>query len=269
VAEEWLKTASGPVDPARIDTSSPNAARVWNCLLGGRDNFEADRRAARQLVAAAPILAEIVPAAHAFRRRVVAYLARDAGIRQFLDIGTGMPMWGSTHEIAQAVDPSCRVVYVDSDPVVLAHARALLRSQAQGSTSFVDAHTRDTGSILARAADTLDLAEPVGLILVGVLNFIEDPAAVVSRLVGAVAAGSYVAVMEPEIDDRTMAAARRWNALSASRVFLRDRAEFAGWLGGLDLVEPGIVEVQRWRPGPDDPRFPEGMPLLGALGRKR
>jgi S-adenosyl methyltransferase len=268
VSEEWLKATSRPVKPARVDSSVPNVARVWNYLIGGRDNFEADRQAAKQLVAASPVMAQAAPASRAFLRRAVTYLAAEAGVRQFLDIGTGLPTAGNTHEVAQAVDPSCRIVYVDNDPVVLSHARAGLRSSAAGTTSYLDADARDTCAIVAGASATLDLARPVGVIMIDILNFIEDAVDVLGRLAAAVPAGSYLAVMQPSKDERLTDAARRWNQLAETPVFLRDRAQVARWFAGLELVDPGIVEVHQWRPAPGDPRFPDGMPLLGAVARK-
>jgi hypothetical protein len=268
VAEEWLKATSRPIKPARVDPSVPNVARVWNYLVGGRDNFEADRRAANQLIAASPIMAHVAPASRAFLRRTVTYLAAEAGITQFLDIGTGMPTAGNTHEVAQEADPSCRVVYVDNDPVVLSHARAGLRSSAEGATSYLDADARDTQAVIDGARATLDLARPVGVIMIDILNFLEDASGVLARLTAAVPAGSYLALMQPSRDERLAVAALRWNQFPAPPVFLRGRAEVAGWLGGLDLVEPGIVEVDQWRPGPGDKPIPGGMPLLGAVARK-
>jgi len=268
VSEEWLQAAARPRLAAQVDPSVPNVARVWNYLVGGRDNFEADRQAAKQLVAAAPVMEQVAPASRAFLQRVVTYLAADAGIRQFLDIGTGMPTAGSTHEVAQAVDPACRVVYVDNDPVVLAHARAGLRSSEKGVTSYLEADARDVRAVMAGASATLDLAEPVGVIMIDILNFLEDATDVVARLAAAVPSGSYLALMQPSRDDRLTAAARRWNQLAATPVFLRDRAQVARWFTGLDLVAPGLVEVHQWRPEPEDPDYPEGMPLLGAVARK-
>jgi trans-aconitate methyltransferase len=268
VSEEWLKATSRPVKPARVDSSVPNVARVWNYLIGGRDNFEADRQAAKQLVAASPVMAQAAPASRAFLRRAVTYLAAEAGVRQFLDIGTGLPTAGNTHEVAQAVDPSCRIVYVDNDPVVLSHARAGLRSTAEGTTSYIDADARDTCAIVAGASATLDLAKPVGVIMIDILNFVEDAVDVLGRLAAAVPAGSYLAVMQPSKDERLTDAARRWNQLAETPVFLRDRAQVTRWFVGLELVDPGIVEVHQWRPAPGDPRFPDGMPLLGAVARK-
>ena len=268
MSEEWLREAARPVRVARVDSSVPNVARVWNVLMGGRDNFDADRRAAVQLVAASPALAGVAPASRAFLRRAVSYLAADAGIRQFVDIGTGLPAAGSAHEVAQAADPSCRVVYVDNDPVVLSHARAQLRSAAEGTTSCLDADARDTAAIVAGAAQTLDLAQPVGLIMIDVLNFIADAAGVVARLVAAVAAGSYLAVAQPADDERLTAAQRRWNRLAPTPVYLREPAEVGAWFSGLELIDPGLVELHQWRPAPGDPEFPDGLPLLAAVARK-
>jgi hypothetical protein len=179
-----------------------------------------------------------------------------------------MPTAGNTHEVAQAVDSSCRIVYVDNDPVVLSHARAGLRSSEKGATSYLDADARDTGAIIAGARETLDLAEPVGVIMIDILNFLEDAADVVARLAAAVPAGSYLAVMQPSRDDRLAVAARRWNQLAANPVFLRDRGQVARWFTGLELIDPGIVEVHQWRPDPGDQHYQEGMPLLGAVARK-
>jgi hypothetical protein len=268
VSEEWLKATSRTIKAARVDPSVPNVARVWNYLVGGRDNFETDRQAARQLIAAAPVMEHVAPASRAFLRRAVTYLAAEAGIRQFLDIGTGMPTAGNTHEVAQAVDPSCRIVYVDNDPVVLAHARAGLRSSPEGATSYLDADARDTKTIIAGASETLDFARPVGVIMIDILNFLEDAGDVVSRLAAEVPAGSYLAAMQPARDKRLSVAARRWNQLAPIPVILRDREQVVRWYAGLELVDPGIVEVHQWRPEPGEPGYPGGMPLLGAVGMK-
>jgi hypothetical protein len=155
----------------KIDTGLANVARAWNYMVGGKDNFEADREAARQLMEVAPVIRIAAPASRAFVRRAVRYLAGDAGIRQFLDIGTGLPTAGNTHEIAQAVAPECRVVYVDNDPVVLVHARALLTSDPAGVTSYIDADARDPDTIVSQAGATLDLAEPVAIIMLDVQDF--------------------------------------------------------------------------------------------------
>jgi hypothetical protein len=237
-------------------------------MTGGHDNFEADRSAARVLLAASPLMSQVGPASRAFLRRAVTYLAAEAGVTQFLDIGTGMPAPDSVHGMAQAVDPSCRVAYVDNDPVVLSHVRAWLRSPEDRATSYLEANARDTHALLDGARQTLDLGRPVGLLMIMLLNFIEDAGDTLARLVAAVPSGSYLAVVQPARDERTMPIARRWNQLGAVPVFLRDRGEVARWLAGLDLVEPGIVEVHRWRPAPGDRDYPGGMPLLGAVARK-
>ena len=268
MSEEWLKAASRPIKAVRLNSSVPNVARVWNYLVGGRDNFETDRQAARQLLALAPVMGQVAVASRAFLRRAVTYLAAEARIRQFLDIGTGMPTAGNTHEVAQAVDPSCRIVYVDNDPVVLAHARAGLRSSAEGATSYLDADARDTKAIVVGASETLDFDRPVGVIMIDILNFLDDAGDVLGRLIEAVSPGSYVAAMQPSRDKRLTVAARRWNQLATTPVYLRDRDQVGRWFSGLELVDPGIVEVHRWRPEPGEPEYPGGMPLLGAVARK-
>jgi len=267
VSEDWLRTTSGPVRPAQIDPATPNVARVWNFLIGGRDNFEADRQAARQLVSAAPVMTQVASASHAFLQRTVGYLAADAGIRQFLDIGTGLPAAGNTHEIAQATDPACRVVYVDNDPVVLSHARALLRSPTGGVT-YLDADASQTAAVVAGARATLDFAKPVAVIMIDILNFLEDADRILADLVAAVPSGSYLALMQPTGDEGLAVAARRWNQIARTPIYLRDRATVARWLTGLVLVEPGVIEVNRWRPAPDDPEYNGVLPLLGAVARK-
>jgi hypothetical protein len=180
-----------------------------------------------------------------------------------------MPTAGNTHEVAQAVDPSCRIVYVDNDPMVLSHARALLRS-ATGGVSFLDADARDPSSVIAGAGQTLDLTQPVGIVMIDILNFLADAESVLAGLLGAVASGSYLVVMHPTPDELLAAAGERWNHISPVPVILRDRATVGRWLTdlGLDLVEPGLVRLHRWRPEPDDPDCADTLPLLGAVARK-
>ncbi len=268
-SEEWLRLTSRPMRSVKIDTDTPNVARVWNYLVGGRDNFEADRRAAKLLISVAPAMAEFGPASRAFLRRTVTYLAAEAGIRQFLDVGTGIPTAGNTHEVAQAADPACRIVYVDNDPVVLSHARALLRSAA-GSVSFLEADARDPASVIAGADRTFDLTQPVGIVMIDILNFIEDADRVLAGLVEPAASGSYLVVMQPTPGEQLEIARERWNNISAVPVFLRVRATVGNWFTGLglELVEPGLVQLQHWRPGPADPPCSDAMPLLGAVARK-
>jgi S-adenosyl methyltransferase len=271
VTDDWLKATARPVKLAQIDTTVPNVARVWNYLVGGRDNFDTDRKVARQLVAVAPVMGDVAPASRAFLRRVVNYLAGEAGIRQFLDIGTGMPTAGNTHEIAQEAAPESRIVYVDNDPVVLVHARALLRSSPEGVTSYIDADAREPGKIIAGAQETLDFDQPIAIVMIDVLNFIEGTAevgAIIRTLLEAVPPGSYLALMQPAIDEELLIAQRRWNQLSPVPVWLRTRDEVASWLNGLELVAPGIVDVDEWRPAHGDPEYPDGMPLFGVVARK-
>ena len=271
MTDVWLRNATRPVRLARVDATAPNLARVWNYMVGGKDNFEADRAAARELIAAAPVMADVAQASRGFLRRVVGFLAAETGIRQFLDIGTGIPAAGSTHELAQAVDPASRIVYVDNDPVALAYARALALSRQEGVISCLQADAREPAAIIDAARRTLDPGQPVAILLIGVLHFIEGPglvARVLRELTAALCPGSYLAVMQPAAHEGLRAVQRRWNELSALPVWLRDRTEVASWFAGLSLVEPGIVEVHRWRPDQGDPSYPHGMPLYAAVGRK-
>ncbi len=265
--------AGPPASAPRIDTSLANIARAWNYMVGGKDNFEIDRQAARQLMEVAPVIRVAAPASRAFLRRTVRYLAGDAGIRQFLDIGTGLPTAGNTHEVAQSVAPECRVVYVDNDPVVLVHARALLTSDPGGVTSYIDADARDPGRIIAEAGMTLDFREPVAIMMVDLLNFIEDDemvGSILSALTAAVTAGSYLAIMHPasDLDPALLEAERRWNQLASQRVRLRSRDDVTCLLAGLDLVEPGLVTVPEWRPEPGETVPAQLIPLYGVVARK-
>jgi len=269
VADEWLKGTTRPVKVTQIDATAPNVARVWNYLIGGRDNFEADRKAARQLISAAPVMAEVAPATRAFHGRAVRFLS-EAGIRQFLDIGTGLPTAGSTHDVAQAAAPESRIVYVDNDPIVLSHARALLASSAQGATSYIDADARDPQAIIAAAQATLDFSLPVAVILIDILNFIQGAQAaaqIIRTLLAALVPGSYLVVMQPasDLDPALETAAVRWNQIAPTPVVLRERAEVASWADGLELIEPGLVQVEQWRPEPGKP--PRPTPLYGFVGR--
>jgi S-adenosyl methyltransferase len=256
-----------------FDTSVAHIARVYDYWLGGKDNFAADRAAAEQAIAAWPGIVLSVRANRAFLARVVRYLAGEAGIRQFLDIGTGIPASDNTHEVAQAVAPESRVVYVDNDPVVLAHARALLTSGAQGVTSYLDADLRDTGRVLSAAAGLLDFSRPVAVMLMAILQHVDeadDPCAIVATLLGALPAGSYLALSHPASDIEAEAQgemASRLNRTMAEKVTMRDRAQVARFFDGLELVEPGLVRVPEWRPGSElEAKSTAG--LWGGLGRK-
>jgi SAM-dependent methyltransferase len=259
--------------PLSIDTSVAHVARVYDYWLGGKDNFAADRVAGEQAIQAYPDIVYSVRANRAFLARTVRYLAKDAGIRQFLDIGTGIPTANNTHEVAQSAAPGCSVVYVDNDPVVLAHARALLVSGEQGHTSYIDADLRDAGRILAEAALTLDFSQPVAIMLMAILQHIddaEDPYRIVNTLLGAVPSGSYMVISHPAADIETEAMAQmaeRLNKLMAEKVTFRTRAQVAGFFDGLELVEPGTVRVQQWRPSTEK-EAKSLAALWGGMGRK-
>jgi hypothetical protein len=273
MADRWLLDSTRRAKAALIDTTVPNWARVGGALIGGRDNFEADRKAVRMLAAAAPYVAAIPVAARAFRQRVVRYLVTEAGIRQFLDVGASLAMSGNTHEVAQSLAPDCRVVYVDNDPMVLAHARAQLASAPGGAVVALDANLRDPAAILAAAAETLDLGRPVAILLMATLSFVLDDAAaarILRSLAGAVPAGSHVSLYHQasDLDPAMSVAAARWNAMSDRQIKLRSRPQLTGLLSGLDLVSPGIMPVTDWRPAPDDPRFERLVPVYGAVARK-
>ncbi len=259
--------------PLPFDTSTAHQARMYDYVLGGKDNYAADRAAVEEWAKVDPGIVFTARANRAFLGRVVRYLTAEAGIRQFLDIGTGIPTAGNTHEIAQSIDPCSRIVYVDNDPVVLTHARALLISAPEGVTSYIDADAREPGKIIAIARETLDFDQPVALVLFDILDFIDgngEVAEILATLLEAVPSGSHLAVMQPasDLDETLILAQQRWNQMApATPVFLRDRAAVTSWFGGLDLVEPGIVEVDRWRPAPG---APDGgvIPLYGAVGSK-
>lgn len=258
-----------------IDATLPNAARVGDYMGGGRDNFEADRKAVRAMIAVAPVVATMVPAARAFHHRMVRYLAAEAGVRQFLDVRSSLATSGRTHEVAQAVDPRCRVVYVSDDPMVLTHTRALSKSAPGGAISCLDADLRDCGAIVTGARATLDFSRPVAVLLCSVsgLSFIAHgaaAAAAVSALAAAVPSGSYVALYHPgsDLHPAYLEAVRRWNVLSPHPITPRSRQEVASLVAGLELVPPGVVPICDWQPAPGDPRFDEVVPLHGVLARK-
>jgi trans-aconitate methyltransferase len=236
-----------------FDTSVPHIARVYDYWLGGKDNFAADRELGERTLQAYPKLIYSVRANRAFLVRTVRFLAAEAGIRQFLDIGTGIPTAGNTHEVAQRAAPDSRVVYIDNDPIVLSHARALLTSKPEGACAYIDADLRDPDKILASAADTLDFTKPVAVMLLAVLQFAPDSeaGAIVGRLMEACAPGSFAAISHPASDidaEPHGEMVRRMNESLPEKATLRDRAGVARLFAGLDLVEPGVVRVPEWRP---------------------
>jgi S-adenosyl methyltransferase len=261
----------------KLDTTRPHPARVYDYLLGGKDHFAIDRAAAEMAMRAVPTLRIAARENRAFLGRAVRYLVAEAGIRQFLDIGTGLPSACNVHEVAQGLAPECRVVYVDSDPLVLAHARALLASDPQGRTAYIQADLREPAEILADPVvrATLDFSQPVGLMLVAVLHFIrdsDDPAGIVRTLLDALPSGSYLAASHgsAEYDPAGMeAAARAFRASGVPNQF-RSADEFAQIaFRGLELIEPGIVPVADWRPSTSAPRpLPAEAGFNGAVARK-
>ncbi|HEY7323428.1 MAG TPA: SAM-dependent methyltransferase [Streptosporangiaceae bacterium] len=239
---------------ATFDTSVAHQARIADYLLGGRDNFAADRKAAAAMIEAYPTMVELMRANRAFLRRAVRFLAGAAGIRQFLDIGTGIPTAGNTHEVAQEIAPDCRVVYVDYDPVVLAHARALLTSSPEGVTDYVDADLRDVTKVLTGAAKTLDFSRPVAVSLLMTLHAIpdtDDPHAIVAQIMSGLPPGSYLAISHPASDIEPEKAADlvdRLKMLSYQQYTPRTLAQVQRFFDGMELVEPGLVQIQHWRP---------------------
>jgi hypothetical protein len=240
---------------ASFDTSVAHIARVYDYWLGGKDNFAADRDAAEEALAINPGLLADVRANRGFLARAVRYLATECGIRQFLDIGTGIPTANNTHEVAQAVAPQSRIVYVDNDPVVLLHAQALLASDPAGACDYVDADLRDPEKILSAAERTLDFSQPVAVMLIAILHLIpdeDDPYRIARRLMAAVPPGSFLALSHPASDIAAVVmsrAATRLNRLMSQRVTLRTRQEVSRFFDGMALAEPGIVQPPQWRPG--------------------
>jgi len=258
-------------DHPTFDTSVAHVARIYDYWLGGKDNYAVDRAAGEAALKAYPDLINSVRSNRAFMTRVVRHLA-EAGIRQFLDIGTGIPTAPNTHEIAQTVSPDCRVVYVDNDPIVLAHARALLTGAPEGVTDYLDADLRDTGAILDRAAQTLDFSQPVAVMLMAILHLIpdtEDPYGIVARLIGAGPAGSYLALSQiaSDIADEVAQARDQVGRYMPVKQTYRTHAETMRFYGGLELIEPGLVRVTEWRP---DSAAAAAMPtaLCGGVARK-
>ncbi len=237
-----------------IDTSKAHPARVYDYWLGGKDNFAADREAAELALQAYPQLAQAVQANRKFLARAVQYLTREAGIRQFLDLGTGIPAVDNTHQVAQREAAESRIVYVDNDPVVLRHAAALLRSTSPGVCDYIEADLRDPAQILTGAARTLDFTQPVALMLLAIMQFIpdeEDPAGLVSSLVDALPSGSYLVLSHPTDDfnpNQQGESIKRYNERVTDPATLRDREGTTRFFAGLELLEPGVVGVSQWHP---------------------
>jgi O-methyltransferase involved in polyketide biosynthesis len=265
---------AAPSPYTRISTRQPHTARIWNYWLGGRDNYEVDRAAGDRIRELHPGISEYARADRLFLGRAVRHLVHDVGIRQFLDIGTGLPTADNTHEVAQAAAPEARIVYVDNDPLVLAHARALLTSSPEGRTDYLDEDLRNVDAILEHAAKTLDFSKPVALILLGVVIFVgddEDPYALVRRLVDRLPAGSHLVLSHtitspsmPDVDE----AVKFWNEHGTPKLTQRTPEDVARFFDGLELLEPGVLSCSRWRPEGGDASEPEEVAMFGGVARK-
>jgi S-adenosyl methyltransferase len=264
---------SGLGDLPEINTSVPHPARVYNYFLGGTDNFEADRAAAEAAIKTFPRTAESARAARAFLRRIVRFLAAEAGIRQFLDIGSGLPSGENVHQVAQSVLPEARVVYVDNDPIVQLHAQTLLAGSPEGAVAFLGADLRDPETILGEAAKTLDFGQPMAVLLLGILHSIgdgDDPHGIVRKLVQAIPEGSYLAICHltadiyPELADFARALNERQLDMP---LVLRDRAQVTSFFAGLDLADPGVVQLSKWRPR-SEAESVAAAALWGGVARK-
>ncbi|MEU8800380.1 SAM-dependent methyltransferase [Spirillospora sp. NPDC048819] len=259
-------------DVIRADV--PHSARIYNFWLGGKDHYDIDRMVGEQVIQAEPDFVDQMRHNRAFLGRAVEYMVRECGIRQFLDVGTGLPTADNTHEVAQRAAPESRIVYVDNDPIVLAHARALLTSSPEGATDYIDADMHDPGKVLAAAAETLDFSKPVGVMMLGVLIHIADDAdakALIDRFMDATCAGSHLAisvntnVVKPENMERAAAAYNE--AFGNPPVHLHTPERLTAFFAGLELVEPGVVSVGRWYPpgtAPSGAQAPEMDAFVGV-----
>lgn len=257
----------------RIRTDVAHNARVWNHWLGGKDNYPVDRAVGDHVTGLYPSIGEVARADRAFLGRAVTYLAGEAGVRQFLDIGTGLPTVENTHEVAQRIAPGSRIVYVDNDPIVLAHARALLTSAPEGATEYIDADAHDPDEIIRAVGSTLDLRQPVAVMMLGILNFVLDTdkaLSIVRRLMDAVPSGSYLVLTHPTLElggEGNAEAMAFWNENATPPIRARSGEEFTAFLDGLDVLEPGVVSCACWRhePGAGEPAQ---VAQFGAVGRK-
>ncbi|MFJ8002661.1 SAM-dependent methyltransferase [Streptomyces sp. NPDC096310] len=262
-------------DNSKIDTSKPQSARMYDYYLGGKDNYEVDRIAAEQAIARFPAIKQGAQDNRAFMHRAARWLT-DQGIRQFLDIGTGIPSEPNLHQIVQRTAPEARIVYVDSDPIVLRHGEALLRSTPQGSTEFILADVRDPEKIIERARTTLDFSKPIALSLVALLHFVSDeynPTGIVTKLVDNLPSGSYLVLshvtgdFDPETWDSIVSIYRS----GGTPAQVRSHPEVARFFEGLTLTDPGIVPATAWHPDTGQPAAPSGpapVPLYAGVGRK-
>ena len=255
-----------------IDRTIPHSARMWNYWLGGKDHYQVDRDAAEAMLALYPAYGIKARTCRYFLFRAVRFLTVEAGVRQFLDIGTGLPTAENTHEVAQRFAPESRIVYVDNDPLVLAHARSLLTSSREGVTRYVDADLRDPDRILAEARRTLDFQAPIALLLLGVLGHVADydqALAIVATLLDALPSGSYLvhcdgtATNEPYVK-----ALEDYKDTGGVPYIPRRHEQVIGYFAGLDMIEPGVVAIHQWRPEPGLVGMPAAVDESGGIGRK-
>jgi hypothetical protein len=255
---------------SKLQADVPHAARIWNYWMGGKDNFAADRAAGDAVVTVYPEIADMARTSRTFLIRAVRYLTAEAGIRQFLDVGTGLPTMQNTHQVAQAIAPESKIVYVDNDPMVLVHARALLAgSSAEGRTTYVEADYHDPEKILAAAAESLDFTQPVAIMFMGVLGYEPDPAmirSIVGAMIDAAAPGSHLVLWDGTNTSQSVVDGADKLAESGGVPYnLRSPEEIGSWFEGLELVEPGLAQITQWRRG-DDPD--ERIDAYGAVARK-
>uniref|UniRef100_A0AAU3GMZ7 SAM-dependent methyltransferase n=1 Tax=Streptomyces sp. NBC_01401 TaxID=2903854 RepID=A0AAU3GMZ7_9ACTN len=264
--EQGIRTAA--VD--EFDTATPHSARVWNYWLGGKDNYEVDRRLGATMEELYPQIIEIARASRAFQGRALRFLAGEAGVRQFLDLGTGLPTANATHEVAQGVEPAARIVYVDNDPIVLAHARALLTSRPEGATDYVHADLTDAATVLREAARTLDLDQPVAVMVLSTLGHVADTdeaASLLRTYLDALPAGSYLMLCDTIETPETQAGSDEYASGGAAAYISRPREIMATFADGLELVEPGFGSISLWRP--DEPAVGEPVDQWGFVAVKR
>ncbi|MFD0902874.1 SAM-dependent methyltransferase [Actinomadura sediminis] len=256
-----------------INSEIPQTARIWNYWLGGKDNFEVDRQVGEEILKVIPNMALMARATRQFLQRAVHHLAADLGVRQFLDIGTGLPTADNTHQVAQRAVPDARVVYVDNDPLVLTHARALLTGTPEGATAYLPADLREPEKIITGAAETLDFDEPVALLLMGILGHMTDydeGRSIVRRLVDALPSGSYLALYDATnvVDPATAEAIQIWNRSAEPPYILRTPEQLAGFFEGLELLPPGLVSCPLWHPPSTDIGTAEEIDEFCGVARK-
>jgi len=268
VTDQEPQLAAAAEIRARIDTDKPHSARFWNYFVGGKDHYEVDREIGDHIKEIFPGLVDVALTSRHFLGRAVRHLVSEQGIRQFLDIGTGLPTADNTHEVAQRVAPDARIVYVDNDPLVLAHARALLTSTPEGKTAYIDADLYKPAAILDAAGHTLDLSQPVALMILNTLGHVADydkARKLVADLMSGLPSGSYLVISDSTATSEGMiAASDAYNSSGAVPYYVRQVEEIAGFFEGLDLVEPGVAQVTQWRP--DSPG--SVVDAYGGVGRK-